>query len=96
MNNICHGATYVSAKKAIQMQQIHHIIPVVWDGSSKEEENDAENIICTLYMTPQYPSKLYPLQKYNDHGAIPYMSMLFSNSNKHFHALDVVWDANTN
>ena len=82
MNDLCYGATYVPAKIAIQMQQTDHIVPVVWDGSSNEEENKTENIICTLYMTPQYPAILYPLQKYDDHGAIPYMIPLFSSSNK--------------
>ena len=63
------------------MQQSYHIVPVVWDGSSNEEENERENVICTLFMTPQYPSILYPLQQYNDHGAIPYMIPLLSSSN---------------
>ena len=44
MNDLCYNATYVSAKKAIQMQQTDHIIPVAWDGSSNEEENEIHYI----------------------------------------------------
>ena len=56
MNDLCYGATYVPAKKSIQMQQTDHIILVARDVSSNEEETETENIICTLYMTLQYPS----------------------------------------
>ena len=65
------------------MQQTDHVVPVVCHGSSNEEENETENVICTLYMTPQYPSVLCPLQKYNDHCAIVYMILLFSSSSIH-------------
>ena len=51
------------------MQQTEHIVPVVWDGISNYEENETENVICSLSMTCQYPTILYPLQKHNNHGA---------------------------
>ena len=52
MNDLCYNATYVPTKKAVRMQQSDHVIPIVWDGSSNKEENETENIICILCMTP--------------------------------------------
>ena len=33
MNDLCCGATYAPTKKAIQMQQTDHNVPLVCDGS---------------------------------------------------------------
>ena len=38
-------------------------------------------------MTPQYPLILYPLQKYNDHGVIPYIIPLFLSFNENIFML---------
>ena len=82
LNDLCYNAKYISAKKDILIQQTDDIVPVVCDGSLNEEENETVNIIHTSYMTSQYPSTLYPCQKYNDYGAISYMISLFSSFNK--------------
>ena len=77
MKKLCFGSRFVPASKAIKLQQNDIIVFMRWDCDSNI---DSQTCIHTLFMNPQYPQILYPLQKFNGYGLIPYLIPIFSST----------------
>ena len=62
------------------MQQNDNIVSVRWDCDNNDDNNGSQTCIHTLFMNPQYPRILYPLQKFNEYGSLPYLIPIFSST----------------
>ena len=68
IDDLISGGTYVPVEAAIQMQQQEKFTKVILDGINDEIPEQYQ----TQYMRPVFPSMLYPCQKCDAYGAIPY------------------------
>ena len=75
IDSLAYGSTYVPAKVAIEMQEENKGVHVVWDMREDRIEN-------TVFIKPQFPTYLYPIQKSHEYGATPPIIPLFTNKDK--------------
>ena len=82
IDDLISGGTYVPAEAAIRMQQHNKIVRVIWDGlRSSNNEDDNPEQYESRYMKSRFPSILYPLQKCDEYGIIPYTLPTYMNNN---------------
>ena len=75
IDSLAYGSTYVPAKVAIEMQEENKGVKVVWDMREDRIQN-------TVFINPQFPTYLYPIQKSHKYGATPPIIPLFTDNDK--------------
>ena len=64
------------------MQQHNEIVRVIWDGlRGSNNDDDIPEQYQSHYMKSHFPSILYPLQKCDAYGIIPYTLPTYMNNN---------------
>ena len=80
IDGLAYGSTYVPAKVAIEMQEENKCVKVVWDMREDRIQN-------TVFINPQFPTYLYPIQKSAEYGATPPIIPFFTDNDKNTSSL---------